>query len=83
MHRFDVRRHWYIEVPNSTTKLVMVINKAHIKIILLMAFYIVGLYYYIFLHFVVTIKHNAIAYLGCVVDNMADYVSYVYSITRQ
>ena len=25
-------------------------------------------------------KHNSIAYiLGCVVDNMADYVSYVYS----
>ena len=66
-----------------TTKLVMVINKAHIKIILLMAFYIVGLDYYMFLHFVMTIKHNSVAYLGCVVDNMADYVSYVYSKTSE
>ena len=29
------------------------------------------------------IKNNSIAYLGCVVDNMADYVSYVSSITSE
>ena len=69
-----------------TTTLVIVINKAHIKIILLMAL-LYSNYYYIgpIPIFFMTIKYNSIAFLGCVVDNMADYVSYgyVYSITSE
>ena len=33
--------------------------------------------------FFMTIKHNSIAYLRCLVESMSDYVSYVYSVTSE
>ena len=55
-----------------TTKLLMVINKANIKIILLMALLYYCSYYLIIIPTVfMTIKHNSTAYLGCVVDGMS------------